>query len=181
MARNVEIKARLTDPQRTAALAAALADTGPEEIIQDDTFFACSTGRLKLREFDPQRGELIFYRRSDLSGPKESYYLISTTDSPASLRRLLTEACGQVGRVRKQRTLYLSGRTRIHLDRVEGLGDFVELEVVLEADEPSAAGEAVARQLMQRLEISPVQLVEGAYLDLLSSKDDSKEIRTGKT
>jgi adenylate cyclase class IV len=63
--------------------------------------------------------------------------------------------------------LFLVGRTRIHLDRVEGLGDFLELEVVLEEGEQVQIGEAIARDLMQKLQILPDQLIEGAYIDLL--------------
>jgi predicted adenylyl cyclase CyaB len=77
-------------------------------------------------------------------------------------------AYGEAGRVRKQRTLFLAGRTRIHLDRVEGLGSFLELEVVLADDEPPAKGIAEAHRLMEQLGVASTQLVEGAYVDLLS-------------
>ena len=60
------------------------------------------------------------------------------------------------------------GRTRVHLDRVDGLGQFLELEVVLENQETSASGTAVAQELMADLGIEPSQLVEGAYIDLLA-------------
>ena len=167
MARNVEIKARIESIDLIFPRAAALADRGPIEIIQDDTFFACEKGRLKLRTLSPDEGQLIFYRRADQQGPKESFYLISPTTSPASLCEALSLAYGQVGRVRKNRTLFLVGRTRIHLDRVEGLGDFLELEVVLEEGERIETGEGIARDLMQKLQILPDQLIEGAYIDLL--------------
>ena len=75
-------------------------------------------------------------------------------------------AYGTMGRVRKHRILFLVGRTRIHLDRVEGLGQFLELEVVLEDDEPSEVGMSEAQSLMEKLGIQPSQLIEGAYVDL---------------
>ena len=90
----------------------------------------------------------------------------------SALRRALTLALGAIGRVRKQRTLYLVGRTRVHLDRVEGLGEFLELEVVLRDDETAEVGEAEAHALMGELGIVPAQLVEGAYLDLLGAATD---------
>lgn len=170
MPRNIEIKARIASVEALAPLAAALADQGPFEIAQDDTFFSCDTGRLKLRRFSAQHGELIFYRRADCAGPKESFYLRTPTDAPDSLRDTLAQAYGQAGRVRKQRTLFLAGRTRIHLDRVLGLGDFVELEVVLDEQESAEAGEREAHALMARLGIEPSQLVEGAYLDLQATR-----------
>jgi predicted adenylyl cyclase CyaB len=168
MARNVEIKARIESVEALIPRAAALADHGPTEIVQDDTFFTCERGRLKLRAFSATDGQLIFYRRPDQAGPKESFYLISPTSSPDTLREALTLAYGQAGRVRKVRTLFLVGRTRIHLDRVEGLGDFLELEVVMAEGEPSETGVTVAHDLLDELGIAPPQLIESAYVDLLS-------------
>ena len=168
MARNIEIKAHIPSVEQLAPKAASIADQGPVEIAQDDTFFACANGRLKLRAFADGSGELIFYRRADHAGPKESFYLRTPTTDPAGLREALSLAYGQTGRVRKQRTLFIAGRTRIHLDRVEDLGHFLELEVVLSEGEPAEAGLREAHELMRRLGVRPSQLVEGAYVDLLA-------------
>ncbi len=170
MARNVEIKARIASVEALVPRAAALATEGPERIEQDDTFFPCPNGRLKLRAFHAQSGQLIFYARPDLAGPKESFYILSPTASPDTLRDALTAAQGTSGRVRKVRTLFLVGRTRVHLDRVEGLGDFLELEVVLRDDEPVEAGVAEAHALMAQLGVAPDALIEGAYVDLLNAR-----------
>ena len=170
MARNVEIKARIERVEALTPRAAALADQGSTEIVQDDTFFACASGRLKLRAFSATSGQLIFYQRPDRAGPKESFFLISPTSSPDTLREALTLAYGQAGRVRKRRILYLAGRTRIHLDRVETLGDFLELEVVMADGEPAEAGVAVAHGLLATLGITPAQLVDRAYVDLLNDR-----------
>ena len=166
--RNVEIKARIASVEAIAPRVAALADRGPVEIEQDDTFFCCERGRLKLRALSAGEGQLIFYRRANKAGPKESRFVISPTGSPDSLREALAMAYGTAGRVRKHRTLYLVGRTRVHLDRVEGLGDFLELEVVLAETESADAGVKEARGLMTALGLGEDQLVEGAYVDLLS-------------
>jgi predicted adenylyl cyclase CyaB len=171
MSRNIEIKARIESADAWAAKVAALAGDGPIDIAQDDTFFRCDKARLKLRAFSDGSGELIFYRRSDEYGPKESFYLRSPTPSPDSLRECLTSAYGQVGRVRKHRRLFLVGRTRVHLDEVENLGDFLELEVVLADDEPAEAGVREARELMEKMDIEPQQLINEAYVDLLARRD----------
>ena len=167
MARNVEIKARIENVALLAPKVAELATEGPLELAQDDTFFTCTTGRLKLRAFSNDAGELIFYRRVNQPGPKESFYIKSPTSSPETLRESLSLAYGQIGRIRKYRTLFLVGRTRVHLDRVEGLGHFLELEVQLVDDESSEHGIREATDLMEKLGIQPEQLIEGAYIDLL--------------
>lgn len=170
MARNVEIKARVDSLAALEHLAAALSGQEPAYIDQDDTFFTCSNGRLKLRAFADGSGELIFYQRADDSGPKESFYVISPTDAPDSLREALALAYGATGRVKKHRTVFLAGRTRIHLDRVEDLGEFVELEVVLRDGESAQAGMEEARTLMTGLGIAHEQLLSGAYVDLLAAR-----------
>ena len=169
MARNIEIKARVGDLPSVADKAAALADSGPVEIAQDDSFFRCEQGRLKLRAFSDSEGELIFYRRDNQSGPKQSFYVRSRTAEPAVLRETLALAYGLAGRVVKARTLYLVGRTRVHLDRVQGLGDFVELEVVLQEHETPEEGVREAHALMAKLGIEASQLVDVAYVDLLNA------------
>lgn len=168
MARNIEIKARIGNPAAVRERVAALANEGPMGIAQEDTFFNCPTGRLKLRAFSNTQGELIFYRRSDQHGPKESFYVRTSTAEPEMLRQTLALAYGETGRVRKQRTLFLIGRTRVHLDDVESLGNFLELEVVLRDGEPVEAGVREAEDLMSRLGIKASQLIDRAYIDLLS-------------
>jgi adenylate cyclase class IV len=170
MPKNVEIKAYIANLEAVASRAAAIADQGPIELDQDDTFFLCANGRLKLRAFSSESGELIFYRRPDQPGPKESFYLLSPTSAPDTLRQTLSLAYGQSGRVRKHRTLFLIGRTCVHLDVVQDLGRFLELEVVLNENEPAGHGIHEAHELMLKLGVEPSQLVEGAYVDLLAGK-----------
>lgn len=167
MPANIEIKAHVTDPAALMNRALAIATAPPKTILQTDTFFQVTEGRLKTREFPDGTAELIFYRRPDAVGPKASDYSISRTDDGAGLRQILSNCFGVRGVVSKRRILLLAGRTRIHLDEVEGLGSYMELEVVLEDDEDPARGETEAADLMKQLEIAPEDLVSGAYIDLL--------------
>ena len=167
MPRNIEIKARIESIARLEPRVAALAQHGPELIVQDDSFFHCAHGRLKLRAFADGRGELIHYHRADTAGAKLSDYVRVTTAAPAALREALTRAYGVLGRVRKQRQLLLIGPTRIHLDCVEGLGDFLEIEVVLREDQTVAEGQAIAEALLARLGVPESHRLAGAYLDML--------------
>ncbi len=148
--------------------AESITDQPLEILNQEDTFFRCATGRLKLRRFSDNRGELIAYERADLTGTKSSNYLITKTDDPVGLRQTLANALGILGVVRKQRHLYMRGPTRIHLDKVEELGTFLELEVVMKPGQSTVQGEDLARELMGKLNIQPEDLLAGAYLDLLT-------------
>ena len=168
MARNVEVKERIDSVESMLARAQLGADGPPQRIEQDDTFFACAQGRLKLRDFGDGSGELIHYERADSSGPKLSDYVRASTSDAAALREALSRAQVVIGRVRKTRLLLLVGQTRIHLDRVEGLGDFIELEVVLLAEQSEAEGVATAEALLGQLSIKANQRIAGAYFDLLS-------------
>jgi len=139
-------------------------------LVQDDTFFACDGDRLKLRVTDDNRGVLIYYRRADEIGPKSSYYECSDTSDPDGLRSVLTLAYGVAGRVRKRRTVFRVGQTRVHLDRVEGLGDFLELEVVIGDGLKSEDAVLEANRLMTELGVGERALVKGAYVDLLAAR-----------
>src|SRR5258705_1176518 len=118
MARNIEIKARVSDMAALRKRVEALADSGPEFIAQDDTFFACPHGRLKLRVFADGSGELIAYERADTTAPKTSDYLITPVPDPTRLRETLSRSLGLAGRLVKQRTQYLAGATRSRVDHI---------------------------------------------------------------
>ena len=167
MPRNIEIKATVEDPSDLKRRVEAIADQEPTELHQIDTFFRSSNGRLKLREFGDGPAELIYYRRSNVAGPKESSYFVTPMPDPEKMRQILDAANGTLGIVKKRRLLYLIGQTRVHLDQVEGLGSFMELEVVLQDHQTTDDGVAIAQDLMTKLNILEDQLVDTAYFDLL--------------
>jgi predicted adenylyl cyclase CyaB len=167
--RNIEIKARLADLAATRRRVAGAADRGPEHLTQTDTFFQVPGGRLKVRECSGRPPELIHYRRPDTPGPSESEWAKVAVPDAAALRELLGAALGVRGQVVKQRTLFWVGRTRVHLDEVRDLGDFLELEVVLEAGEAVAAGIEEAQRLLRVFGIPGDALVPEAYVDLLEA------------
>jgi adenylate cyclase class IV len=136
-------------------------------IDQIDTFFVATRGRLKVRAFADGAGELIAYERSDERGPKQSTYSRVECHDATALSEALARALPVRGVVVKRREVFLAGRTRIHLDVVEDLGSFVELEVVLGADESPEHGHQEARDLMTSLQIPATALVPEAYIDLL--------------
>ena len=167
MPTNIEIKARVRDFPELKRRAEAISDLPLEVIPQEDTFFVTSKGRLKLRVLAPDRAQLVYYERPDQDGPKRSDYFIFNASDPENLKTALKLALGIRGVVRKTRYLYMVGQTRVHLDDVEGLGQFMELEVVLRDGQSDAEGQAIANDLMKKLGIGPTDLIEGAYMDLL--------------
>lgn len=168
MARNIEIKARLSQRSELEDRIVPIADSGPIILKQIDQFYRVPDGRLKLRQINGEHAELIFYRRSDAAGPKTSDYSRVPVSHSEELAKLLTQALEPLGIVKKTRTLYLVGQTRVHLDEVEDLGSYLELEVVLEQTQSEAEGKAIAHQLIEKLGITSEDLVEGAYIDHLT-------------
>lgn len=167
MPANVEIKARLHDRGSILEKIATLTTAPPVVLEQQDTFFRCSRGRLKLRSFPDGSGELIFYERPDTAGSRESHYEMSRTSDAATLQTVLAAALGARQTVTKRRLLFHVGQTRIHVDAVAGLGDFLELEVVLTPGQPPAEGHRIATVLMEQLGIMPGDLLDTAYADML--------------
>jgi predicted adenylyl cyclase CyaB len=177
MARNIEIKARARDFEQLRECAAQLTPEAPLIFRQQDFFYDVPRGRLKLRQFDDGTpAELIFYQRDDRDGPKASYYTRSPVTNPEAMHALLATALTTRGIVTKERHVYLVGRTRIHLDRVDGLGDFVELEVVLGPDDDEEGGEAEAHAVFAKLGVPEADLVAVAYVDLLNAANDKPEL-----
>jgi predicted adenylyl cyclase CyaB len=170
MPSNIEIKARARNFEAIRRYAESLSDTPVEVIPQEDIFFNIEKGRLKLRVLALNLGQLIYYTRPDQEGPKRSEYHIYETPDPENLQRILELAYGIRGVVRKTRYLYLVGQTRVHLDDVEGLGQFMELEVVLGEGQSDTEGQAIAEDLMTRLRVERGDLLEGAYVDLLERR-----------
>ena len=115
-------------------------------------------------------GELIRYKRDDLAEVRRSDYSIARTPDPEILHDILSRTLGVIGIVKKTRTLYLAGQTRIHIDQVEGLGDFLEFEVVLRENQSEDDGKHIANHLLADFGIDARDLHAEAYVDLLTVK-----------
>ncbi|XP_003393574.2 uncharacterized protein LOC100642950 [Bombus terrestris] len=169
--RNIEIKAKIDDPDHKIFRVLQLTKhSGIMKVMkQHDTFFKVREGRLKLRKFQDESGELIYYKRSTKFGPKLSDYEKVTLNKSACncIANILSASNGCLGIVKKTRKLYMIGQTRVHIDDVEGLGTFLELEVVLTDEQDIETGEKIAQDLMSKLDIKHEDLIANAYVDLL--------------
>src|SRR5258708_1574376 len=172
MPSNIEIKAILRNRRAAEAVAARLSNAGPKTFRQQDFFFNCAGARLKLRILAADHGELIRYERVDIADARRSTYLIARTSDPKILLDILTATLGTAGVVRKMRTLYVIGQTRVHLDQGEGLGDFLELEVVPQPAQSEAEGRSIAAALLTDFGIDEQQIVAEAYVDLLARRKE---------
>lgn len=165
--RNVELKAHDPDPEATlrAALAVdAVIDCGV--LHQRDTYFRAPEGRLKLRRED-DRAQLIAYARADAPGARESAYRLVEVPDPDGLSAALESTVGVSVEVVKQRRLLLRDTVRIHLDRVEGLGSFVELEAVVPPGGSAALEHGKIGPLRDALGIADDRLEPRGYATLL--------------
>lgn len=167
---NVEFKARCADLDRARTVLEAESATGPDVDHQIDTYFRVPHGRLKLREGTVERA-LIHYHRPDTHGPKRSdVTLYPTGDDASALKAALTAALGVLSVVDKRREIYFVGNVKVHLDRVEGLGAFIEVEAI--ADDTHTT-EAVLRAqcecLLGAFGVARSDLVAVSYSDLLAA------------
>ena len=138
MSTNLELKARCKSFRRASGIAEALCRRRSAVLKQTDTYFLVPQGRLKLREIAGHPSELIWYQRPDKAGAKISDYRIAKVRNPKQLCAILGKLFGILVTVRKVRHLYLHKNARIHLDRVSGLGEFIEFEVVVRKGMPQA-------------------------------------------
>ena len=171
--RNVELKARDHDPARSLERALALGAEDRGEIRQRDTYFVGARGRLKLREQEtggsPLWDELIEYSRADSADASTSSYRRVPVADVAPLLEALDAAYGTLGTVIKRRRLLLWEGVRIHLDEVEGLGSYLELEAVADADSDLSGEREKVERLRAEFRIEDDDLVATSYSDLLLS------------
>jgi adenylate cyclase, class 2 len=138
-------------------------------LVQRDTYFEVPRGRLKLREEPDAVGHLIAYERPDHPGHKESRYRLIEVSEPAELRDALAAVLGITVVVSKARRLFIFEGVRIHLDRVDGLGEFIEFEgVAADGEDPSGFAELLV-DLQQYFGLRDADLLSESYSDLLRS------------
>lgn len=167
---NIEIKAIAKNVAKQKKIAESLSGKPPQILKQEDFYFNISKGRLKLRVLSIKKGQLIYYERPDEPGPKLSNYQIYETNTPNKLIEVLDSSYGIRNILRKTRHLYIYKRTRIHLDIVDNLGEFIELEVIMGRNDNHSKGKEEALSLIKKLDIEEEDLINFSYIDLLENK-----------
>jgi len=188
---NFEFKAKPSDFRKVRATLEKFRASFAGKMRHVDTYFRVARGRLKLREISYDQdwqsddgvnrageAQLIFYQRPESATIKRSEYRVVRVADARGMRELLSAALGTRAVVRKKRELHLlktNGAadnqaeltTRIHLDQVEGLGEFVEVEAVVGQGVTTAQASSVARQLMTEFGLREKDLIPCSYVDLM--------------
>jgi predicted adenylyl cyclase CyaB len=165
---NIELKARLGSIAPARAAAQRVATSQLPDQRQTDTYFHCPHGRLKLREIEGQQAQLIWYQRPDERQAKHSSYVLVPILDPAPAKQALDAALGIRAVVQKHREIYLHDNVRIHLDRVERLGTFLEFEAVLGLDVDAATARAQVERLRAQFDIADDDLITISYGEMLA-------------
>lgn len=165
--RNIEIKAKVSSINSLRQKIELLCGDQSERLEQEDIYFDVEGRRKKLRIFTRNYGELIEYSRENKLGPKLSEYTISKINDPKEIFEKLCKLHRVKKIIKKTRYVYMFNRTRIHLDTVEGLGGFIELEVVLSDMENENDGVTEAKKILRLLNLEDAEFIKGSYDDLL--------------
>ena len=163
--RNLEAKFRLDDSRKARERAAVIGYKQRSVLRQRDTSFRCASGKLKLRE-ENGRAMLIYYGRRTAEALQLSTYEIVEIVDPENTRAMLAAALGVIAEVRKERTLLMRANVRLHLDRVEELGEFGEIEAVIPEGSDPECGRAAVDELLAALQVSRETLIDVSYFEL---------------
>ncbi|RTL53257.1 MAG: CYTH domain-containing protein [Sphingobacteriales bacterium] len=169
---NIEIKAKCFHPEKVEAfLVSAGADFKGID-FQKDTYFKVENGRLKLRQGNIENN-LIYYERSNLSGPKPSYFQLVQVKDSNTLLDMLTRAIGKKIVVDKKRKIFFIENVKFHIDEVVGLGFFVEIEAsnLLHPEKTEQELQAQCAAYMDALNIHEEELLQYSYSDMLMEID----------
>ena len=169
---NIEFKAQCNNPERIKKILTSRNADYKGVDCQVDTYFKVNTGRLKLREGEIERA-LIYYSRKDTKEPKQSNVTLLPIDSKSStiLKEILTNSLGILVIVAKQRSIYFIENIKFHIDTVEELGSFIEVEAI---DVDGTIGieklQEQCQAFLKLFEISKEDLIPTSYSDLLLQK-----------
>ena len=167
---NIEIKASCSDPDRIEQILNDEEADNKGLDHQVDTYFNIPEGRLKLREGNIENS-LIFYKRDNISGPKESHVQLYKTKPDSGLKEVLVHSLGTKVIVDKKRKIFFVENIKFHIDLVENLGSFIEIEAI---DKTGTIGQAKlevqCERYIKKFGINKSDLISVSYSDLLLKK-----------
>ena len=165
--KNIEIKARYTKTVRIHETLKTIEAEFSRTEIQTDTYYNVENGRLKIREIVSGPSQLVHYFRENKAGPRPSWYEIVRLREVKKVKARLLKEHGLLGIVKKKREIWIWENVRIHLDEVDGLGGFIELEAIVDRKEDVKGDEARVRWLMEKIVIKEKDLIAVSYIDMV--------------
>jgi len=165
--KNLELKSKCSDLNAVVRVCWEIGAQYGGILIQTDTYYNVPEGRMKLRNVNNEKFELIYYFRVDSGTEKESNYEIIKLDGEREIKKILKESLGVKGVVKKKRELYLYQNVRIHLDTVAKLGKFIELEAVCNSSKDLKEAPGKIKYLKEVFDIKKKDLVAKSYIDLI--------------
>lgn len=175
---NIEFKARMRDEKRVRAALKGLRPRMAGKDHQIDTYFQIPSGRLKLRQGNIENA-LIFYQRKNSAQVRASRVLLCEFSDPAqtrTLKKVLTPALGVAAVVNKTREIYYVDNVKIHLDRVRGLGKFLEVEAFVKKGS-LRRGRKQADEIKELFGVLPEDILAHSYSDLILARRASRRQR----
>jgi len=163
---NIEIKARCANPVIIRELLRSRNAEFRGTDHQTDTYYSVPDGRLKLREGNIENN-LIFYNREDESGPKKSDCILYTPGDSTALKKILEKSLGIRTVVRKTREIWYLDNIKIHIDQLDKLGNFIEIEAKQEGKLTEADLYSQCHKLLSEFGIKEEELVSGSYSDMV--------------
>ena len=172
---NVEIKARCQDPAAIRIYLQSVQAEFKGTDHQCDTYFNVKNGRLKLREGNIENN-LIYYERENKPGPKHSDFSLLKVEEADKLKDMLRTSMGIKVIVKKIREIYYIRNVKFHIDSIEGLGSFVEIEAGnMLADLSPEELRAQCEDYMEKFNINETDLVDMSYSDMLMGSSISTQ------
>ncbi|HXK35167.1 MAG TPA: class IV adenylate cyclase [Candidatus Paceibacterota bacterium] len=167
--KNIELKVNIKNDKKKLQKKLKFIHAIHKGIInQQDIYFNCLSGRLKLRNNNNKKYELIFYLRPNKKISKTSNYQIIELSKKSinSIKNILGIVCGFKNTVKKTRDLWFLKNTRIHLDKVFGIGNFLELETLVKRNLKAAKKEH--GNIIKILDLERYKKYSGSYSDMLN-------------
>ena len=148
------------------------------EVQKDIYYYKVDGKRLKLRIINNEYGHLVYYDRKDSRNKRVSKYFLSDTKNPFELDKILRKFFKVQLVVNKTREIYTVKNLRIHLDRIQAVGIFLEFEIIYKS-----LGEAkiLMKELMKYFNIKRSDLIKDSYSDLILKKKKQKNAINSKT
>ena len=163
MPTNLELKIQLKSHH---LLRRRLIDIGADNIgilNQKDVYYTVPKGLLKLR-IEDGRESLIFYKRNENAKTRWSDYDIIKFENEGG-EKFLKKLFIVETVVEKRRELFYFENTRIHLDKVNILGNFIELETLVLSSKAEA--QKRFKRINTLLDLDSSMQIKKSYRDLL--------------